>query len=485
MTEDQLLAFATIEELGVLLAKRKLSPVELTEQFLRRIERYGPRLNAYLTVTSEHALAAARQAEKDLTRGRGGSSGPHRPLLGIPIALKDNIWTHGIRTTAGSKVLRDFVPVEDATVARKLARAGAILLGKTNMHEFAYGVTNNNAHYGPVHNPWAADRISGGSSGGSAAAIAAGLCVASVGTDTGGSIRIPSAMCGIVGLKPTFGRVSVYGTVPLAPTFDHVGPLARSVADAAILLRAVAGRDPLDPTCSARPVEDFRAVLRKPMRKFRLGRPRQYFWEKVDGEVRRVAEAAVRDMEQQVATVREISLPHLDESVDASTNISLAETRLRHEMAGYFPAHASEYSEEVRQRLDAGGNVLAVKYLAGLEVQKRLRAEFDAALREVDAIVAPAVPVAAPPIGAEFVEIEGEQIGVRAALLGMNRPANFTGHPAISVPCGFTRDGLPVGLQLIGRAFDEATLLRIAFSYERAHDWIKRRPNLDLGVPTV
>jgi aspartyl-tRNA(Asn)/glutamyl-tRNA(Gln) amidotransferase subunit A len=478
MTNEGLLAFATIEELAALLAKRKVSPVELTAQFLRRIEQHNPQLNAFLTVTAEHALAAARRAEKTLTRRRAPGSRNH-PLLGIPITFKDNIWTRGIRTTAGSKILRDFVPAEDATVARKLAHAGAILLGKTNLHEFAYGITTNNAHYGAAHNPWALDRIPGGSSGGSAAAIAAGLCAASVGTDTGGSLRIPAAMCGIVGLKPTFGRVSVFGTVPLAPTFDHVGPLARSVADAAILLGLLAGRDPLDPSSSAHRVEDFSAALRKPLRKFRLGRPREYFWEKLDGEVRRATEAAVRDMEKHGATIREISLPHLTESADAAANISLAETRRCHEAAGYFPAHAAEYSEEVRQRIDAGGKVLAVQYLAGLEVQKRVRAEFDAALQDVDAIVAPTIPAPAPPIGAEYIQIDGEQIAVRTAMVGMNRPANFTGHPAISVPCGFTRDGLPVGLQLIGRSFDESTLLRIAFSYERAHDWRARHPRLE------
>ena len=376
MTTEDSLSFATIEELGALLAKRKVSPVELTEQFLRRIEQYNSQLNAYLIVTAEHALAAARRAEKELTRRRGSGS-RHQPLLGIPITLKDNIWTRGIRTTAGSKVLRDFVPAEDATVVRRLARAGAILLGKTNLHEFAYGITSNNAHYGPVHNPWALDRIPGVSSGGSAAAIAAGLSVASVGTDTGGSIRIPAAMCGIVGLKPTFGRVSVFGTVPLAPAFDHVGPLSRSVADAAILLGLLAGRDPLDPTSSAHRVEDFSAALRKPLRKFRLGRPREYFWEKLDGEVRCATEAAVRDMEKHGATLREISLPHLSESAGAAANISLAETRYGHETARYFPAHADEYSEEVRQRIDAGGKVLATQYLDGLDMQKRVRAEFE------------------------------------------------------------------------------------------------------------
>jgi aspartyl-tRNA(Asn)/glutamyl-tRNA(Gln) amidotransferase subunit A len=273
--------------------------------------------------------------------------------------------------------------------------------------------------------------------------------------------------------------VSVFGTVPLAPTFDHVGPLARCVSDAAILLGVVAGSDPLDPTSSAHRVEDFKAVLRKPLRKFLLGLPREYFWEKLDGEVRRATEAAVRDMEKHGATVREISLSHLSESADAAANISLAEARYGHETAGYFPAHAHEYGEEVRQRIDAGGKVLATQYLAGLDVQKRVRAEFDAAFQEVDAIVAPTAPVPAPPIGAEYIEVDGEQIGVRAALVGMNRPANFTGHPAISVPCGFTRDGLPVGLQLIGRSFDESALLRIAFAYEQAHEWRSRHPRLD------
>jgi aspartyl-tRNA(Asn)/glutamyl-tRNA(Gln) amidotransferase subunit A len=476
MTEASL-AFATLEELAVLLAKRKISPVELTAIFLRRIEQYNPSLNLFLTVTAEHAMAAARRAEAELARNPR-SRGENRPLLGIPIAIKDNICTRGIRTTAGSKVLRDFIPETDSTVAKKLARAGAILLGKTNLHEFAYGVTNQNAHYGPAHNPWAVDRITGGSSGGSAGAVAAGLCVASLGTDTGGSIRIPSALCGTVGLKPTFGRVSVFGTVPLAPSLDHVGPIARSVPDAAILLGLLAGRDRLDPTSSPHRVEDFRGALRQPLRKFRLGRPRELYWEKLDGEVRRVAEAAVRDLVKRGAVVREISLPHLHEANEAATNISVAESRYVHQAAGYFPARANEYSDDVRQRIEAGVQVPATKYLEGLDIRKRIRAEFDAAFQDVDAIVGPTVPVPAPLIGAEHVHIAGEDIAIRPALVGLNRPANFTGLPAISVPCGFTRSGLPVGLQLIGRAFDEATLLRIAYCYEHLHEWGTRHPRL-------
>jgi aspartyl-tRNA(Asn)/glutamyl-tRNA(Gln) amidotransferase subunit A len=361
-------------------------------------------------------------------------------------------------------------------VARKLARAGAILLGKTNLNEFAYGITGGNAHYGPAHNPWAMDRISGGSSAGSAAAIAAGLCVASVGTDTGGSIRVPSSFCGTVGLKPTFGRVSIFGTMPLSPSLDHIGPVARSVADAAILLGLMAGRDSLDPTSSSRPVGDFRGALQKPLRKFRLGRPRQLYWEKLDPEVRRITESALRDMEKRGAVVREVSLPLLKESLDAATDISLAEALHVHEAAGYFPSRAAEYGEEVRQRIEAGAKVPAHRYLAAFDVRKRLLSEFDEAFQEVDAVVAPTLPVPAPPIGAESVEIDGEQIGTRPAIVGHSRPANFTGLPAISVPCGFTRAGLPVGMQLIGRAFDEITILRIAHSYERANDWGARHP---------
>jgi len=474
---EQTLAFSTVEELAGLLAKRKISPVEITEIFLHRIERLNPSLNAYLTVVAEKAMAAACLAEKELARHRR-SANANRPLLGIPIAIKDNLWTRGIRTTAGSKILGDFVPRTDSTAARKLARAGAILLGKTNMNEFAYGITGLNAHFGPAHNPWAPDHISGGSSSGSAVAIAAGLCAASAGTDTGGSIRVPSAFCGIVGLKPTFGRVSVYGTVPLAPSFDHVGPLARSVPDAALLLGLLAGRDPLDQTSSPHRVEAYRAALHKPLRKFRLGLPREHYWDKLDAEVRRAAESAVRDLEKHGAVVRAISLPHVHESNEAATNLSLAEARHVHEVAGYFPGSASEYTEDVRQRIEAGGQVSAIKYLQALDRRTRLRAEFEAAFQEVDVIVAPTVPVPPPPIGAENVRIEGEQVGVRPALVEMNRPANFTGLPAMSVPCGFTGAGLPIGLQLIGRAFDEVMLLRVAHLYERNHDWGARHPCL-------
>src|SRR4029077_622673 len=304
---------------------------ELTRLYLSRIERLNPKLNAFITVASESALAEARAAEKELVRGRRRG-----PLHGIPIALKDNIYTQNLLTTMGSLILRDFLPSEDATVVRRLRRAGGIVLGKTNLHEFAYGVTSENPHYGAVRNPWNTDRIAGGSSGGSAAAVAAGLCAAAIGSDTGGSIRISSAFCGVVGLKPTFGRVSVHGVFPLAPSFDHVGPIARTPLDAALVLECIAGRDPLDPTTLARSERNFRPASKQ--RRVRLGRPKEHFWVNIDSEVRRITETAVADFVKSGAEVEEISLPGIVAGVEAANLIAAVEASQVHERSGYFPA---------------------------------------------------------------------------------------------------------------------------------------------------
>ncbi len=470
MTPDSLI-FASIVELAPLVARKKISPVELAQAMLERIRQINPRLNAYLTIKMERALAQARRAEKEILRGRARG-----PLHGIPIALKDNIWTCGVRTTAGSKILADFVPQEDATVTRRLWRAGAVLLGKTNLHEFAYGVTTNNAHYGPTRNPWDLRRIPGGSSGGTGAALAAGLCYGSVGSDTGGSIRIPAALCGVVGLKPTFGRVSCHGVVPLAKSFDVAGPLARTVEDVAILLAAIGGADRLDATTARLRVPDYAAGLHSRGRKLRLGWPREYFWERLDPQVRAITEKAARGFEKLGVIMEEVSLPHIGDSVEPSTQIALAEARHYHESQGWFPARAADYSEEVRKRLEMGADVRATDYIRALETMRVVRADFDSVLARVDAIVAPATPFAAPEIGQKVVRLGDEEEPVRGALVRMNRPANFTGLPAISVPCGFTESGLPVGLQLIGRAFDEAGLLRLAHLYEQSHSWHTRHP---------
>ncbi len=441
---DSGLAFSTIAELSALLTRRKISPVELTNFFFARIEQHNPALNAYLTITREEALAAARQSEKRMMQKNSRS-----PLDGIPISLKDNIWTRGIRTTAGSKFLANFVPEKDATVAASLRRAGAILPGKTNLHEFAYGISTNNPHFGPTRNPWDTKRIPGGSSGGSAAAIAAGLCVASVGTDTGGSIRIPAALCGIFGLKPTFGRVSVNGVVALAPTFDHVGPLARTAADAALILGAIAGRDPLDATTlgqpRVKPFDDVRQLSQRLRPRFsrkrplKLGLPREYFFTSVSDDVRDAVKSAVHSFEQLGAIVEEVSLPNISDADDDSTSIALAEATHYHQAQGWFPAHAAEYGDDVRKRLEMGQEIRAADYLAALEVRGHVRAEFDAVLARVDAIVAPTVPITAPLIGENMVEIESVEEPVRGALIRLNRPATFTGLPAISLPCGWTR----------------------------------------------
>jgi aspartyl-tRNA(Asn)/glutamyl-tRNA(Gln) amidotransferase subunit A len=470
----------SIAELGPLLQKRKLSPVELAQAFLGRIEQWNPKLNAYLTVVAEAALAEARRAEHEIhhRRYRG-------PLHGIPLSLKDNIWTRRVRTTAGSKILTDFVPSEDATVVRRLRRAGAIIVGKTNLHEFAYGVTTENPHFGPTRNPWDLARIPGGSSGGSAAAIAAGLCCGSIGSDTGGSIRIPAALCGIVGLKPAFGRVSVHGVVPLSPTLDHVGPLARTVTDAAILLDAIAGRDPLDPTTMGFPRLPRLLPLRKAAHRLRLGRPREFFFERLDGEVERAVEAAARDFERLGTQIAQVPLSHLHEATEPSTHIALAEALHYHQSCGYWPARAADYGDDVRKRLEMGGDVRAVDYLRGFEVQKLVCREFAAALQSVDAILAPTTPAAAPRIGEKLLSLGGEEEPVRGALLRLNRPANLTGLPAISIPCGFTRAGLPIGLQLIGRRGDELGLLRIALLYEQAQDWHRARPRIEAAAQAV
>ena len=465
------LEYATIEELAPLLAKKKISPVELTELCLGRVQKYGPRLNAFITLMSESALKEARVAEREIHHGS------YRGLLhGIPVAIKDNIWTRGVRTTVGTTILRDFVPNEDALVVRKLRRAGAVLLGKTNLHEFVYGVTGDNPHYGAARNPWDTERISGGSSSGSAVAVAAGFCPAALGSDTGGSIRVPAALCGIVGLKPTFGRISRHGLFPLALSFDHAGVLTRSANDAGLLVDLLTGFDPSDPGSVRAPRGSSSGAARK---KYRLGWPKEFFWERLDPALRRLTEGAVQDLVKEGATLEEISLPTTRAAVDAANRMASAEGNACHRSAGYYPVRAAEYGADVRQRIAAGGEVLANEYIAGLETIRQARLEFAAALKRVDAIVAPDGMFAAPVIGTESVNVNGVEEPIRSGLVDLNRPANLTGLPAICTPCGFTREGLPVGLQLIGRAFDEWTLVNIAAKYERAHNWRSAHPPLD------
>jgi aspartyl-tRNA(Asn)/glutamyl-tRNA(Gln) amidotransferase subunit A len=469
-TTDTELAFASIEEISRLFRQRKLSPVELTRLMLSRIVQLDPKLNSYITVTSDLALPQAKKAEAELLSRKANRD--RGPLHGIPISLKDNIYTQDIRTTAGSKILSKFIPQHDAEIVAKLKEAGAVILGKTNMHEFAYGVTSNNPHFGPVHNPWDLSRIPGGSSGGSAAAVAAGLCYGSIGTDTGGSIRIPASLCGIVGLKPTLGRVSVEGVIPLSPKLDCVGPLARTVHDAALLLEPLLPRVKGEPSPSA---------LEKPVakpRKFTLGIPMQFFFDVVSPDVHTVFDKAIRILNKQGANLKEISLPLLNETEDAGNQIAWAEATHYHQQAGWFPSQAADYGEDVRSRLEMGAKVPATVYLSALELRSKFIEQFHSAFEEarIDALAVPTTPIAAPLIGEESIRLANQDYPTRALLLLANRPANLAGVPAITVPCGFTPNGLPVGLQLIGAVTNEHLLLQIAHTFERLHPQ-SRRPS--------
>jgi aspartyl-tRNA(Asn)/glutamyl-tRNA(Gln) amidotransferase subunit A len=462
-------AFQPITVLAAALKSKAASPVELVRAALARIEAHNPRLNAYLTIAADRALQEAAGAEREIAAGRYRG-----PLHGIPFSLKDLFATRGLRTTAGSKILANWIPVEDATVTVRLREAGAILLGKTHMHEFAYGATNENAHYGPTRNPWNTERITGGSSGGSAAALAAGLCAGTLGSDTGGSIRIPAGLCGLLGIKPTYGRVSRYGAIPLSWSLDHVGPLARTAADAAIILQAIAGHDPKDQASSRAPVPDFSADLGNGVQGLSLGVPRDFFFDRLDPEVRAAVEAALKTLEQLGARLVPVSLPHARHVPAISFGIQAPEAFAYHEKT--LRSRADEYGADVRTRIESGRYFPAAHYLKAQRARHLVLADYLQAFQAVQVMLTPTMPIPATPIGAATVLLEGKSIDVRGAITRFTRPANLTGLPAATVPCGFTRGSLPIGLQVTGRPFDEATVLRVAHAYEREAGWAARRP---------
>ena len=468
---DDKFALLPLSQLAPLIRKKDLSPVELLEAILTRIERFDSQLNSYITVLADSARAEARQAEKEILNGhyRG-------PLHGIPVSIKDLFATRGARTTCGSKVLADWVPDYDATAVARWREAGAVIVGKTNMHEFAYGVTNNNPHYGPVRNPWDLERVPGGSSGGSGAAVAASLCTASLGSDTGGSIRIPSAVCGVVGIKPTYGRVSRYGAIPLAWSIDHVGPLAKSVEDAALLLAALAGPDPKGTTGSDRPVPDYTQGLSGEVGGVRLGIPEQYFFEHVDPEILTAVQQAIRSLEQLGASAQPVSLPHLENCAAMEAHITLAEATSYHEP--HMRTRIDDYGDGVRIDLEAGRYLLATDYVKSQRARALLLEVFGRAFEQVDVIVSPTLPAFPPLIGELYVQSGDLREHVIDAFLRFSIPYNLTGLPAISVPCGFSSSGLPIGLQIAGRAFDEPTVLRVAHAYEAHTEWHLRKPSL-------
>jgi aspartyl-tRNA(Asn)/glutamyl-tRNA(Gln) amidotransferase subunit A len=459
-----------IGEVAPMLRDRQVSPVELTEAYLDRIDRLDPRLNAYIRVMPDQARAAAREAELEI--GRGAWRGP---LHGVPLGIKDLFDVAGVPTTMGSTILRDNKPTADATVVQRLKTAGAVILGKHNLHEFAFGITSENPHYGVVRNPWDLDRVPGGSSGGTAAAVAAGLCAAGMGSDTGASIRAPASFCGTVGLKPTYGRVSRAGALPLAWSLDHAGPLARSVADCALMLQAIAGADPRDPATSSLEVPDFSADLERGVGGLRLGIPREYFFDIVEPEVKRLFDQAIATLGRLGAQVEEVSLPHVEHAQVAGNVIMSSEAAAWH--ATWLRERPGDYGADVLQRIRGGLLVRATEYLHSQQMRALIQQDFAAAFERVQVVLSPTVPLVAPPIGRT--QEPGGPLNVvpRAIANRTTVPCNLTGMPAISVPCGLSQpEGLPVGLQIMGPAFAEPMVLRVAAAYEGATEWRAMRP---------
>jgi len=461
----------TITELAPLIRERKISPVELTRQALARIRELQPKLNAFITVTEEWALNQAEQEEKEIVAGR------HRSMLhGIPFAPKDLFYTKGIKTTAGSKILADFVPDFDAAVIERLYQAGAILLGKAGLHEWAYGMTSHSQHFGPIRNPWDTDRIPGGSSGGCAAAVATGMCVFSLGSDTEGSIRIPAAFCGVVGLKPTFGRVSRHGVFPLGHSLDHVGPLGKCVADTALVYQTTTGYDSRDGSTLDRLPDAAVFVPNACLKGKKVGVPRNFYFENLDPEVESVTRKALAVFEILGAELVEIEVPDMEEFNAIARLILLAEASSVH--VRRLTERRQDFGDDVRSLLDQGRFILATDYL---NAQKRRRHFVDAfriLLTQVNTIAMPAVPRTALQIGQAKIEIGGEECDTRVVVTRNTRALNLTGQPILTLPCGFSADGLPIGLQLLGATFEEKELLEIGHAYEQATEWHKRRPDV-------
>ena len=455
----------SLSEASDLVRAKKISPVELTRECLKRVERLNPKLNAFITVTAESALAQAREAEAEVQKGQWKG-----PLHGIPIALKDLVDTAGVRTTAGSSVFKDRIPAEDAEITRRLKAAGAVLLGKLNMHEFAYGGSSVISALGPVRNPWDAEYSPGGSSGGSAAAVAAGMCFGAVGSDTGGSIREPAGYCGIVGLKPTYGRVSTRGVIPLSWSQDHMGPMTRTVRDAALMLQTLAGYDPEDVTSANAPVPDFAAALESKA-SFHLGVPRGHFYEELDPEIQAALTAALGVLGKLTASQEDIEIPTGGEFAGT---VLLAEAYAYHEKN--VASHPELYQPATLARIRAGAEVSASAYIAAHRQLELARRATPKIFEGVDILVTPTSPV--PP--GKISELLGEPDKLRGRELLMlrnTRPFNVLGLPTISIPCGFTGSGLPIGMQLTGPMGGEAAVLSLAQAYEQATEWHKRAPS--------
>lgn len=455
-----------IETLGPALRAGRVSPVELVEAALDRIRQHDETLLSYVHLCGD-ALEAARDAEREIRDGRWRG-----PLHGIPIAVKDNYLTRDMPTRAGTAASDISFPAVDSNAVARLRAAGAILIGKTRLHEFAWGTVTP-----PARNPWDVNRVPGGSSGGSGAAVAAGLCAAALGSDTGGSIRIPASLCGTVGLKPTFGLVGRTGIVPHSWSLDHAGPLTRTVTDAALILNVLAGFDSSDPSCQDRPVRDYTAGIDQPVRELRIGVCRNHFFGQNQEDVESAVEQAIRDLAAEGATVREFRIPNLEYGLGAIFAIELASSTAYHDVS-LRAGKTQNFQPDVRTLVEIGRFVTGPDYLKAEQFRRVLMEDFRRPFEDVDVIIGPTTPLTAWRHDATSVEIARRQESVLAASWRLTYPFNLTGLPAISIPCGFDRHGLPVGLQIAARPFDDVTALRTAHAYERMHEWKTRRPQL-------
>lgn len=462
---------ASIAQLAAQIRTGEISPVELIEATLQTIDQCEPQLNAFITVFREESLERARQAEVEIRNGKDLG-----PLHGMPIALKDIIYVEGTRSTAGSNFFSEESPQFDAALVSKLRDAGAIIIGKTNLHEFAFGVTTENPHFGATANPWDTSRVPGGSSGGSAAAVVAGCCAGALGSDTGGSIRIPAAVCGHVGLKPTFGRTSVHGVLALAQSLDTVGPMCRYVHDVALMMNTLAGYDPRDVHSENQPVPDYTEGLDQPIRGRRAGVPKQHFFDSVDPEIERIVGEAIKVLEGLEVDIVELDLPSAPTGHEVTLTLLTAEAGQFHQER--LAAHGEDYGVDVRELLEDGLGLSAADYVKAVRVREIAKREFEEAFEEVDCILSPTAPIPAPLRSTHDLSGGSESNRIRPRLTRNTRLINLLGLPSISVPCGFaqvensdSKEGLPVGLQITGPWWSEKTLLQVAYAYERATPW--------------
>ncbi|HEX5608294.1 MAG TPA: Asp-tRNA(Asn)/Glu-tRNA(Gln) amidotransferase subunit GatA [Candidatus Binatia bacterium] len=479
----------TLHDAADKLRKREFTAVELTEAVYERIAETEPRVCAYLTLAHDSALEDAARADEKRKNTASGA-----PLLGIPLAIKDNFLTKGVRTTCASKILGDFLSPYDATVISKIRSAGAVIIGKTNLDEFAMGSSAENSAFFPTHNPWNLERIPGGSSGGSAAAVAADECTAALGTDTGGSIRQPAACCGVVGLKPTYGRVSRFGIIAFASSMDQVGPMTKDVRDSALLLEAIAGYDPADSTSVNSTVPRYSEMLAGDIKRIRVGVPKEYFASGVAAEVKDAVRKAIGELEKQGAVIEEISLPSTEYAIavyyivataEASSNLARYDgMRYGHRAnAGdlldtYTLSRAAGFGAEVKRRIMLGTYVLSAGYydayyLKAQKVRTLIKQDFDVAFKRCDLIATPTAPTTAFRLGEKIKDPLQMYLSDVCTI-----SVNLAGLPAVSLPCGFDQEGMPIGMQLIGKHFDEATILRVAHHYEQSTPWHKRKPKL-------